>query len=185
MLRKISGIAAVLLLSAAVASASAIDKKDLQVINDIQRSVNKYAYFTIFDDVNVAINNGVVTLTGAVTQPYKKDEIEKRVAKVDGVSKVQDHIAVLPVSQFDNQLRYRLARVIYGNPNLQMYGLGANPSIHIVVDHGHVTLTGVVNNDFDRTIAGTAVAGQFGVMSVKNDLKTNAEVKDALEKSKS
>ena len=63
-----------------------------------------------------------------------------------------------------------------------MYGVGANPSIHIVVEHAHVTLTGVVNNDADRQIAGSIARNQFGVMSLKNELKTNAEVKEALEK---
>ena len=64
---------------------------------------------------------------------------------------------------------------------------GTTPSarirpIHIVVDHGHVTLTGVVNNNVDRMLARSLV-NQFGVMSVKNDLKTDAEMRDALEKS--
>jgi len=60
--------------------------------------------------------------------------------------------------------------------------LGPNPPIHIVVDHSHVTLEGVVMNDADRIIARSIASNQFGVMSVKNNLKTDAEVKDALEK---
>lgn len=183
MLRKLSALAVGITLSAAVASASPIEPKDHQLINDISKSVNRYAYFTIFDDINATVKDGVVTLTGQVTMPYKRTEIAKRVAKVGGVLKVQDHITVLPVSQFDDQLRYRLARAIYGNANFSNYGLGPNPSIHILVKHGHVTLTGVVMNDFDRTVARSLIANQFGVMSIKNELKTDAEVKDALEKS--
>ena len=33
----------------------------------------------------------------------------------DGVRSVKDQISVLPVSQFDDQLRYRIARSIYNN----------------------------------------------------------------------
>ena len=122
----------------------------------------------------------MVTLTGDVTMPYKRDDIEKRVAKVDGVRQVTNQIKVLPVSQSDDQLRYRIARAIYNDPNFWNYAIGPNPPIHIIVDHGHVTLTGVVNNNTDRTIA-RSLAHQFPAMSVKNDLKTDAEVRDLLE----
>jgi osmotically-inducible protein OsmY len=181
MLKRLGALTATLLLSASVAFA-AVDKKDFKVISDIQKSVNRYSHFTIFDDVSARVDNGVVTLTGAVTMPYKKDDILKRVEKVDGVVKVQDRITVLPVSQYDDQLRYRIARAIYRNSSLHQYGIGANPPIHIVVEHGHVILAGVVNSDFDRTVAGTVAGSQFGVMSLKNDLKTDKEVKEALER---
>ena len=41
-----------------------------------------------------------------------------------------------------------------------------------------MTLTGVVQSDVDRMLA-RSLATQFGVMSVKNELKTDAEVRDA------
>ena len=44
------------------------------------------------------------------------------------------------------------------------------------------TLEGVVMNDTDRAIARSIVGTQFGVMSVTNNLKTEAEARDALEK---
>jgi len=159
-----------------------MDRKNLQVFNDVAKSVNRYAHFTIFDDVDAKVVDGVVTLTGRVTMPYKRDDIMKRVADVDGVREVRDNIQVLPVSQFDNRLRYQIARAIYGNPNFWNYAIGPNPSIHIVVANGHVTLTGVVNSNVDRMLARSLV-NQFGVMSVTNNLKTDTEMRDALEKS--
>ena len=140
-------------------------------------------HFTIFDDVNANVKDGVVTLTGRVTMPYKKDDIEKRVAKIDGVRGVLDNIAVLPVSQFDDQLRVRIARAIYNNSNFWNYAIMPNPPIHIVVDRGRVTLTGVVNSEVDRMLA-RSLATQFGALSVTSDLKTDAEVREALENSK-
>ncbi|HXD75266.1 MAG TPA: BON domain-containing protein [Vicinamibacterales bacterium] len=169
-------------LLATAALADTGDRKDLQVFNDISKTVQRYAHFTVFDNVDAQVKNGVVTLTGRVTMPYKRDDIEKRVAKVDGVKRVNDRIAVLPVSQFDDQLRYRLARAIYSNPNFWNYAIGPNQPIHIVVEHSRVTLEGVVLNDTDRAIASSIATTQFGVMSVKNNLKTEAEARDALEK---
>ena len=161
--------------------ASTGERKDLQVFNDISKTVNRYAYFSIFDDVDAAVKDGVVTLTGKVTMPYKRDEIAKRVAKVDGVSEVRNRIGVLPVSQFDDELRYRIARSIYGSGHFSNYSK-VNPPIHVIVDHGRVTLTGVVNSEVDRMLA-RSLATQFGAFSVTNNLKTDAEVREALEKS--
>jgi hyperosmotically inducible protein len=180
MFRKLIPVAAGLLLFTSVAIADTAPRKDLQVFNDVAKAVNRYTQFTIFDNVDIVVKDGAVTLTGDVTMPYKRDDIEKRVAKVDGVSQVRNQIKVLPVSMSDDQLRYRIARAIYNDPNFWNYAIGPNPSIHIIVEHGHVTLTGVVNNDTDRVIA-RSLAYQFPAMSVKNDLKTNAEVHDLLE----
>ncbi len=158
------------------------DRKDFQVAKDIARTVQRYSQFTIFDDVNANVNDGVVTLTGKVTMPYKRDDIAKRIAKVDGVRAVSDQIDVLPVSQFDDELRYRIARSIYNNSNFWSYAIMPNPPIHIVVEHGRVTLTGVVQSDVDRALA-RSLATQFGALSVTNALKTDAEVNQALAKS--
>ena len=124
----------------------------------------------------------MVTLTGKVTMPYKRDDIEKRISRVDGVRGVNDQITVLPVSQFDDDLRYRIARSIYNNSNFWNYAIMPNPPIHIVVEHGRVTLTGVVQSEVDRMLA-RSLATQFGAFSVTNALKTDAEISDALAKS--
>ncbi|MBI3493079.1 MAG: BON domain-containing protein [Acidobacteria bacterium] len=57
-----------------------------------------------------------------------------------------------------------------------------NPPIHIVVERGRVTLTGVVGSEIDRVLA-RSLASQFGAFKVTNELKTDAEVRDLLEKS--
>jgi hyperosmotically inducible protein len=174
---------AVLTSSAAFASSvTSLDRKDFQVFQDVASSVDRYTQFTIFDDVSASVKDGVVTLTGKVTMPYKRGDIEKRVSKVDGVREVRDEIAVLPVSQFDDELRVKIARAIYGHVNFWNYAIMANPPIHIVVEHGRVTLTGVVGSNIDRMLA-RSLATQFGAFSVTTELKTDAEVREALEKS--
>ena len=185
MFRKLSVCAAGLLLTANVALASPDgqgDRKDFQVAKDIAKTVQRYSQFTIFDDISANVKDGVVTLTGKVTMPYKRSDIEKQIAKVDGVRSVYDQISVLPVSQFDDELRYRIARSIYNNSNFWNYAIMPNPPIHIVVEHGRVVLTGVVQSEVDRMLA-RSLATQFGAFSVTNSLKTDAEVNDALAKS--
>ena len=111
-----------------------------------------------------------------------RDEIERRVIGVEGVHSVANQITLLPVSSFDDELRYRIARSIYSNANFWNYAIMPNPSIHIVVEHGRVTLTGVVQTNVDRVLA-RSLASQFGALSVTSDLKTDAEVQASLEKS--
>ena len=91
------------------------DPNNLQVFKDVSKAVQRYSFFTIFDSVHASVADGVVTLSGKVTMPYKATDIAKRVAKVDGVTQVVNKLEVLPVSQFDNQLRARIARAIYSN----------------------------------------------------------------------
>jgi hyperosmotically inducible protein len=185
MLNKIYASAAALMLSATIASAhpsQTTERKDLQVLKDVATSVQRYTRFTIFDDVSASVKDGVVTLTGKVTMPFKHEDIAKRVATIDGVTAVRDEIGVLPVSQFDDELRFRIARSIYGSSNFWNYGIMPNPPIHIVVEHGRVTLTGVVQSEVDRMLA-RSLATQFGALSVTNALKTDAEMQALLEKS--
>jgi len=164
-----------------VSTAFAADRTNFDVFRDVSTQVNRYVYFTIFDSVLANVDAGYVTLSGKVTMPYKASEIEKRVAKVDGVKGVRNTIEVLPVSSFDDRLRVGIARAIYSNPSLSMYGLGPNPSIHVIVERGRVTLDGVVNNEMDRMIAGT-VARSFLAFDVKNELKTSDEMAQQMEK---
>lgn len=167
----------VLLVSLATsAAAAAQERSDVQVATDVSRQIDRYAQFTIFDYVSGSVDNGVVTLTGKVTMPFKKDDIGRRAGEVTGVREVLNRIDVLPVSIYDEQLRRRIARAIYGNSAFWHYGAMANPPIHIIVERGHVTLTGVVNSNVDRALARSLAVG-FGEFSVTNDLRTDAEMR--------
>ncbi|MGH9255785.1 MAG: BON domain-containing protein [Vicinamibacterales bacterium] len=172
---------AVIVMLALSAPVWAAEREDLQIFRDLSQQVLRYPYFTIFDNINAQVEEGVVTLTGRVTMPYKRDALADRIARVDGVREVRNEIAVLPVSQFDDELRFRIARAIYGNSNFWRYGAMANPPIHVIVENGRVTLEGVVNSNVDRMLA-RSIASSFGAFSVTNNLKTDAEVTKDLEK---
>ena len=161
--------------------ALATDQTRHDLFQRIQEQVLRYAFFTVFDNVDIEIGeDGHVVLTGRVTGAHKTGDIEKRVAAVNGVTAVTNEIAVLPASRFDDRLRYAIARTIYGNPHFWRYAIGANPPIHIVVERGHVTLTGVVATETDRQLA-RALAGRFNAFSVTNELRLPHEVTAELE----
>jgi len=168
------------LLSLNSAYAQTPERKDLQVFNDIADQVNRYTQLTIFDSISASVDQGHVVLSGWVTMPYKRDDLEKRVVKVLGVTTVDNKIGVLPVSQFDDELRFRIARAIYSHSLFWSYAAMANPPIRVVVNHGHVTLEGVVQSNVERMLARSLASG-FGAFEVKNELKTDAEVRESME----
>jgi len=128
-------------------------------------------YYNVFDDLNYKVEDGVVTLSGAVTQPVVKNDAESSVKRLPGVTQVINKIRVLPLSSFDNRIRAAEYRSIYGFGGLSRYGLGTQPSIHIIVDNGHVTLVGVVDRQADKDTANIRANTVFGVFSVTNDLR--------------
>lgn len=171
--------AALLVLAAAAPAVAASD--NLEMFRKVEKQVLQYPHFTIFDSVNTEIDGTVVRLTGKVTMPYKATDIERRIARIPGVTKVDNRIETLPVSQFDDELRFRIARAIYGSAGFHMYAMQVNPPIHVIVERGRVTLEGVVLNHMDRIIA-NVLARNFLAFDVRNALKTEAEAKAELEK---
>jgi hyperosmotically inducible protein len=91
---------------------------------------------------------------------------------VPGVESVTNELEVLPTSFFDDRLRIQVARAVYRDPSLNRYAIQAVPPIHIIVNNGHVTLEGVVNNEMEKNIAGIRASSaglSFG--QVTNNLR--------------
>ena len=127
-------------------------------------------YYSVFDDFQFTVDNGTVTLAGDVTRPVLKSDAENVVKRIPGVTSVVNNVRVLPLSTLDNRIRVAEYRAIFGYAGLYRYAMGANPSVHIIVDNGHVTLKGVVANQGDKNIANIRANGVPGVFSVTNDL---------------
>ena len=137
----------------------AVPRTDEELAKAVRHEVLMYPQYSLWDDISFRVNNGNVELLGAVNQPYKKDDLGRLVKNVAGVETVTNNIRVLPLSPNDDRLRIQLARAIFRDPSLSRYAQGAVPSIHIIVDNGHVTLTGAVMNQIDKQIAGIRASG--------------------------
>jgi hyperosmotically inducible periplasmic protein len=169
-------MAAALLASAGVAGAADqnqanVSQGDDAVSRSVRHEVLMYPYYSIWDDISYRVSNGQVELMGAVTQPFKKADIRRLVQKVPGVTAIADEIKVLPLSNFDDRLRLQVAHAIYGDPAMMLYRNQALPPIHIVVENGHVTLTGWVNSDFDKQVAGMRANSSMSLGMVVNNLQ--------------
>lgn len=139
--------------------------------NKVRHELVMLPYLNVFDDISFRVDGNTVTLFGEVTRPVLKSDAEHVVKRVEGVARVENQIEVLPLSRFDDSIRLRTARAIYGYPALQRYGLGTQPSIHIIVKNGNVTLMGFVSSNMDKQLAFTRANGVPGVFAVKNQLQ--------------
>jgi hyperosmotically inducible protein len=141
-----------------------------RIIKEVRHQILMLPDFGTFDNIAFKLNGYDVILYGQVVQPSLKDSAEKVIKKIEGVERVENHIEVLPTSGNDDRLRRDVFNAIYGYAPLQHYGVGSNRPIRIIVNHGNVTLEGVVDRESDKNLAGLRANGVPGVFSVKNNL---------------
>jgi len=164
------------------------------IVKQIRDKLTGLTDYGIFDSLRFAFKGKTVVLKGYASRPVLKSEAEKVVKGIEGVEGVDNQIQVLPTSPNDDRIRASLYRRIYSQPTLRKYtsappGFGEGPSvagaaggitqdppigyhaIHIIVDRGNVTLTGVVDSKTDADIAAIQANSAPGVFSVDNDLQ--------------
>ena len=137
----------------------------------IRKELVKLPYYGVYDNLSFSVNGGEVTLYGEVVRPSTRSDAERRVKRIEGVDRVINNIQVLSPSSADDGIRRRVYRAIFSSDGLYRYAMGANPSIHIIVNHGRVTLDGVVSTKMDSQLAYMAANQVPGVFSVTNNLR--------------
>lgn len=146
-------------------------ESDSQVARKVRKELVTLPFYGVFDNLAFDVKGDTVTLYGQVIRPVTKKDAEHRVKKIRGVGRVINNIEVLPLSPFDDSIRRRTLRTLANTGGLFRYFLGANPSIHIIVKNGRVTLEGVVANQGDRDLAYIAANGVSEVFGVTNNLR--------------
>ncbi|MFN2455916.1 MAG: BON domain-containing protein [Pyrinomonadaceae bacterium] len=144
---------------------------DQQIAQKVRRELVTLPFYGVFDNLAYKIDGSTVTLYGQVVRPTTRSDAEQRVKRLSGVARVVNNIEVLPLSTFDDSVRLGTYRAVFNTAGLYRYAMGANPSVHIVVARGHVTLEGVVSNRMDSQLAYIAANGVPGVFSVTNNLR--------------
>ena len=142
---------------------------------EIRKKLVTLPYYGVFDNIAFKVDGNTVTLFGQVIRPSTRQDAARRVAKIEGIDRVVNNIEVLPLSSFDDSIRARTYRAVFSTGGLYRYAQGANPSVHIIVNRGRVTLEGVVATKMDRQLAYVAANGVNGVFSVTNNLRVERE----------
>jgi len=127
---------------------------------------------TVFNTFSLGVRNGVVTLSGSTRTYASRDSAINLVETTPGVKEFIDKVKVAPLSPFDDAIRFRVARAVYGR--LPMYANDPQDPIRIVVANGNVALDGVVNSQIDKQVAFMAASEVPGVYRVTNNLAVSS-----------
>ena len=131
-------------------------------------------------NIGLAVDDGVVTLTGHVSSYDEKLAAERAVQRVKGVKAIAKEIEVRYRYQLktdDDQIAKRAADVLAWN-------LVPADSVRVTVQKGWVVLSGKVDWQYQKVAAEAAVSKLAGVSGVTNsiELKPHAEPKDVKHK---
>ncbi|MCP9496300.1 MAG: BON domain-containing protein [Pyrinomonadaceae bacterium MAG19_C2-C3] len=178
---RLLAFAAILALTGSVAIAAPSSKDtttNYKVGEKVRKELVTLPYYGVFDNLAYKVEGSTVTLYGQVVRPTTRSSAERRVKNLEGIEQVVNNIEVLPLSSFDDDIRLRTYRTVFNTASLYRYALGANPSLHIIVNRGRVTLEGMVGNKGDAQLAYIAARGVPGVFEVTNNLRVEGETAD-------
>lgn len=138
---------------------------------EVRHQLVMLPWYSVFDNLQYKVNGSEVLLEGQVLLDRTKQDAERRVKEIEGVTKVTNNIEILPASPNDDRIRRATYRAIFSDPALEVYSMGVVQPVHIIVKGGHVTLEGVVLNPGHRQLAEMRAKSVSGVFSVKNNLR--------------
>jgi osmotically-inducible protein OsmY len=134
-------------------------------------------------DIGVAVEGGVVTLTGHVSSYAEKLAVEDTVRGVRGVKAIAEEVEVrYPDGKktADDQIAKRALDILAWDTSVP------NERIQVKVQRGWLTLTGEVDWNYQRTAAEQAVRKLGGITGISNLITLKAipkadDVKDKIE----
>jgi osmotically-inducible protein OsmY len=151
-----------------------LPRADEEIRDDATNAVLRWERYGPFDAVGVEVRDGAVKLSGWVETPFKRDEIEERLARVDAVRDVVNNLRVQGFSQSDVDLRLEIHGKIYGDSLFERWRGQPDPPVRVYVNRGRVTLAGTVGSPVEQTTVGHIARGTLA-FAVDNQVKVEAD----------
>lgn len=128
-------------------------------------------------DIGVAVENGIVTLTGHVPTYSQKVTVEDVVRRVKNVKGIAQEIEVRPIGSnrtADDEIAKRAVNILRWNTPIP------EGTVQVKVQKGWVTLTGKVDWFYQKDSAARAVRDLAGVVGLTNqiEIKQHASATD-------
>ena len=180
--------ASLALLLLAGSSATPAQGQDARLVDQITQLVSSQRGIRIYDWVNFIIKDRQVTLTGTVTTRTLKRGIARSIRKLEAVDSVVNELELFSSSGDDIGIRINAYWRIYGHPEIRRLAspqsefrqrLRRSPTdtqrvllqpIHIVVEDGHLTLEGELEQQREKWVAEEQAYAVLGVRSVTNNI---------------
>lgn len=118
--------------------------------------------------IGVAVEDGIVTLTGHVSSYWEKTTAENVVKRVKGVKGLAEEIEVRLVGlkgTADDEIARRAVDAITWNVSIP------RDKVQVKVQDGWITLTGKLEWQYQKNAAAEAVRGLAGVVGVANQIE--------------
>lgn len=133
--------------------------------------MNKALNKSQFKDIQVQVNNDMVTLTGTVPNVAAKEQADHRVHGTKGVQAVDNQIQIAGPRVSDQELQQKLVKAI----EYSRVGYGTTPfnAISVNVQNGVVTLGGHAYGPVDADTAVNIAENMKGVQDVINNIQVD------------
>jgi len=170
---KHKGMVAALLLALALAASPFAGDEARAAVREltdanIMESVEKELIMdpaVILNNIDVAVNQGIVTLTGAVDNILARERATRVAETVRGVRAVVNRIDVEPVAlRSDTDVARDVEDALLTDSATESY------EVRVAVNDGIVTLTGTVDSWREKRLAGTVARGVRGVTGLENEI---------------
>ena len=132
--------------------------------------------YGVFDHIAYQVNGSTVILSGKVFSLGTRSQAARVVRDIPGIEQVVNNIEDLPPSPSDNRIRMQVLREFSNAAGIGPFIREPRPSVRIIVDRGHVTLEGYVNNRGTSNTMYILANGVPGVFSVTNHLLIEKEI---------
>lgn len=131
-------------------------------------------------EIGIIVKDGVMTLTGTVDSYAKKIEAEQATKMVCGVKAVVEKIEIKYGNygkKTDEDIAKEIINAFRWNWSIP------DEKIKVKVEHGWVTLTGIVNWNYQKEASNDALKNLLGIVGISNNIRIQSESKDRIEKS--
>ncbi len=156
-------------------------RSDAEVRADVEKAVLRWDRYGPFDAVGIEVRDGVVSLGGFVEDPWKRGEIENRLARIDAIRDVINNLRVQGFSSNDVSLRREVFGKIYADPLFERFANLIDPPVRVYVDRGRVTLVGMVGSRLEQQAVGH-IARSTLAFSVTNLVEVESDVREREER---
>jgi osmotically-inducible protein OsmY len=117
--------------------------------------------------VDVSTSEGIVTLSGAVSNVLAKERAVKIAESIRGVRGAIDRITVTPVARPDADIRKDILAALRQDPATATY------KVEVSVKNAMVTLSGTVGSYTEEQLAARIAKGVKGIKEIRNDVRIN------------